>query len=135
MQVIYKKLVVIRPKTIKQKQTLRCQVWCLLNSYAHCLTLCHISFTANTQITNFFNSDTSTSNSIIFHFFGLCFHFFCSWVNGNTSFWARPLKIAQAFFSCPWTTFFDAFLKKRIATPKGVLNAGLKLICNWVVRN
>ena len=118
MQVIYKKLVVIRPKTIKQKQTLRCQVWCLLNSYAHCLTLCHISFTANTQITNFFNSDTSTSNSIIFHFFGLCFHFFCSWVNGNTSFWARPLKIAQVF-SLSLDYFFGCVLEETHGNTKG----------------
>ena len=29
--------------------------------------------------------------------------------------WARPLKIAHVFFLRPWSTFLDAFLKKRMA--------------------
>ena len=116
MQVIYKILVVIRPKKIKQKQTLSCQVWCLLNSCAHCLTLCHTSFTANTQITNFFIAGTSRSNIIIFHFLDSAsiFFFLSEWKH---IFLGAPSQDRTSFFSYPWTTFLDAFLKKRMATP------------------
>ena len=50
---------------------------------------------------------------IFFSFFELYGHFF-SRTNGNTSFWARPLKITHGFFST-FFLFFDAFLKKRMA--------------------
>ena len=126
----------------KRKKPLSC-VWCLLHNFAHSLTLCHMHqtecmcFTANTQMTNFLFQALVRRRSLFFNFFGLYLHFF-SWVIGNTSFWARPYKIAQAFFPAHGLLFWDAFLKKRMAPPswkpEGIAKCRLEC-CNWVVRN
>ena len=68
------------------------------------------------KITNFFISGTSTSKIIIFQFFGPYLHLFLEWMETHL-FWARPFKIAQAFFTALGLLFLDAFLKKRMAPP------------------
>ena len=96
-----------------------------------------VCFTANTQMTNFLFQALVRRRSLFFNFFGLYLHFF-SWVIRNTSFWARPYEIAQAFFPAHGLLFGDAFLKKRMAPPswkpEGIAKCRLE-ICNWVVRN
>ena len=57
----------------------------------------HQCSTANTQITNFFVSGASTAKMILFQIFGLYLHFFLELMETHL-FWARPFKIAQAFF-------------------------------------
>ena len=122
------------------KKTLSCE-WCLLHNFTHSLTLCHmhqtVCFTTNTQMTNFLFQALVRRRSLFFNLFGLYLYFF-SWVIGNTSFWARPYKIAQAFLPAHGLLFWHAFLKKRMAPlswkPEGIAKCRLE-ICNWVVRN
>ena len=62
----------------------------------------------NEQITNFF-----ISAALEIAYFPTAFWTF-SRVNGDTSFWARPLKITNGFCFLHFFYFLDAFLKKRM---------------------
>ena len=98
---------------------------------------CHISvFYCKHTNNSFFISGTSTSKIIVSIFWTLPPFF--SWVNGNTCFWARPSKIAQASF-LPMDYFFGCVLEETHGTtptwkPEGIAKCRLE-ICNWVVRN
>ena len=88
--------------------------------------------TANTQITNYFISGTSTSIIIIFQFLEI--FFLSEWEH---VFLGAPSQNHTNFFPCPWITFLDAFLKKRMAPStwksEGVLNVGLKFVIKLYV--
>ena len=114
-------------KRNKQTKKTELWVWCLLHSYAHCLTLRHICVLYCKRTNNkSFISGTSTSKIIIFQFFCTQSPFF-SWVIGNTSF-GRALSRSHKLFSCLWNIFLDAFLKKRMHNQleswKELLNTG-----------
>ena len=125
----------------KTKKPLSC-VWCLLHNFAHSLTLCHMHQTEcvllQTHKWLIFFSGTSTSTIIIIQFFWTLppFFFLSDWKHIFS--FGRALKKSHQLFSCPWTTFLDAFLKKRMAPPswkpEGIAKCRLE-ICNWVVRN
>ena len=96
-----------------------------------------VRFTANTQITNFSFQVPSTSKIIIFHFLDSTSIFFLS--EWKHIFLGAPFQDRTSFSPCYWTTFVDAFLKKRMAAPmqlgsrKGVLNAGQKFVIELCV--
>ena len=124
-------------KRNKQTKKTELWVWCLLHSYAHCLTLRHICVLYCKRTNNkSFISGTSTSKIIIFQFFWTQspFFFLSDWKH---IFWARPLKIAQAFF-LPLDYFFGCVIEETHAQPTwkliGIAKCRVK-ICNWVVRN
>ena len=133
---IYRYLTKYLPMKIKQtnKQTkgnTELWVWCLLHSYAHCLTLRDIcvlycKYTNNKS----FISGTSTSKIIIFQFFGLNFHLFPEWLELHL--FGRALSRSHKLFSCPWTIFLDAFLNKRMAQPtwksKGIAKCRVEIV-------
>ena len=118
------------------KENRKLWVWCLLHSYAHCLTLRHICVLYCKHTNKCFISGRVRRKSLFFSIFWTRPPFF-SWVIGNTPYW-RALSRSHKLFSCPWTTFLDAFLKKHMAQPtwksKGIAKCRVK-ICNWVVRN
>ena len=131
MQASQKILVVIRPMIIKQtKKTLSCECgvfYKITHIDWHYVT--SVCFTANTQITNF---------SFHFHFIFLdsTFIFFAS--EWEHIFLGAPSQDRTSVFSCPWITFLDAFLKKRMAPPTWNSERSAKCwieICNWVVLN
>ena len=129
MQVSHKILVVIRPMKIKQTkkhwQSCECGVFYTITHIDwHYVT--SVCFTANTQITNFSFQIIVGRKSFFFIFLDSTSIFFESKWEHN--FLGAPSKDRTSFFSCPWITFLNAFLKKRIALPPGirkrVLNAG-----------
>ena len=122
-------------KTNKKTLSCKCGVFYTITRIDwHYVT--SVCFTANTQITHF-SFQVLVRRKSLFQFFGLYLHFF-SWVNGNTCFWARPSKIAQASF-LPMDYFFGCVLEETHGTtptwkPEGIAKCRLE-ICNWVVRN
>ena len=102
-------------KRNKQTKKTELWVWCLLHSYAYCLTLRHICvlYCKHTN-NNFFISGTNTSKIIIFQFFGLNVHFFLEWLERHL--FGRAISpIAQAFF-LPLDHFFGCILEETHVT-------------------
>ena len=139
MQASHKILVVIRPMIIKQtKKTVSCECEVFYNiTHIDWHYVTSVCFTANTQITNFSFQIIVGRKSLFFYFFGLYIHFFREWM--GTHLFGRALpRSHKLFFWCPWITFLDAFLKKRMAPPTWNSERSAKCwieICNWVVLN
>ena len=76
-------------------------IWLVLKKTLSCVW-CHASdrvcFTANTQMTNFSFQVLVRRRSLFLIFLDPSSLFLLDWLIGNTSFWAHPYKIAQAFF-------------------------------------
>ena len=93
-------------------------VWLVLKKTLSCVW-CHASdrvcFTENTQMTSFSFQLLVRRRSLFFNFFGLYLNFF-AWLIGNTSFWARPYKIAQAFFRAHGLLFLGCVLEETHGT-------------------
>ena len=95
-----------------------------------------VCFTTNTQITNFSFQLIVGPKSLFFILLDSTSIFFSS--EWEYIFLGAPSQDRTRFFSCPWITFFDAFLKKRMAPPTWNSERSAKCwieICNWVVRN
>ena len=114
-------------------------VWCLFHNYAridwHHVT--SVRFTANTQIANFSFQVLVRRKSLFFNFLDSTSIFLLS--EWKHIFLGAPSQERTSVFPCYWTTFLDAFLKKRMAAPmqlgsrKGVLNAGKKFVIELYV--
>ena len=115
MQVSYKILVVTRSMKIKHNKNRVVSVVSFTQLHPLTDIVSHQCSTANTQITNFFISGTSTAKMILFQIFGLYLHFFLELMETHL-FWARPFKIAQAF-SLPLDYFFGCVLEETHGTP------------------
>ena len=121
-------------KTNKKTLSCKCGVFYTITRIDwHYVT--SVCFTANTQITHF-SFQVLVRRKSLFQFFGLYLHFFLEWI--GTHLFGRALPRSHKLLSYPWTTFLDAFLKKRMAPPswkpEGIAKCRLE-ICNWVVRN
>ena len=95
-----------------------------------------VCFTANTQITNFSFQIIVGRKSLFFIFLDSTSIFFAS--EWEHIFLGAPSQDRISFFSCPWITFLDTFLKKRTAPPTWNSERSAKCwieICNWVVRS
>ena len=99
-----------------------------------------VRFTANTQITNFSFQVLVRRKSLFFNFLDSTSIFLLS--EWKHIFLGAPSQDRTSVFPCYWTTFLDAFLKKRMAAPmqlgsrKGVLNAGKKFVIElYVIRS
>ena len=117
MQASQKILVVMRPMIIKQTQkTLSCECgvfYKITHIDWHYVT--SVCFTANTQITNFSFQIIVGRKSLFFIFLDSTFIFFAS--EWEHIFLGASSQDRTSVFSCPWITFLDAFLKKRMAPP------------------
>ena len=125
------------PSQIKHAKLI---VWLVLKKTLSCVW-CHASdkmcFTENTQMTSFSFQLLVRRRSLFLIFLDSSFPFFCV-IDWEHIFLSAPLQDRTSFFSCSWTTFLDAFLKKRMASPswkpEGIAKCRLE-ICIWVVRN
>ena len=143
MQVSHKILVVISPMKIKQTkkhwQSCECGVFYTIThiDWHYVTSVCFTANTLNTlQITNFSFQIIVGRKSLFCIFLDSTSIFFESKWEHN--FLGAPSQDRTSFFSCPWITFLDAFLKKRMAPPPGIRERSAKCwieICNWVVRN
>ena len=142
MQVSYKILFVIRLTKIKQtKKHWVVSVVSFTQLRALTGIMSHpVRFTANTQITNFSFQVLVRRKSLFFNFLDSTSIFLLS--EWKHIFLGAPSQDRTSFFPCYWTTFLDAFLKKRMAAPmqlgsrKGVLNAGKKFVIElYVIRS
>ena len=99
---------------------------------------CHasdrVSFTANTQMTNFSFQVLVRRRSLFLIVLDSRSLFLLDWL--GTHLFGRALARSHKLLFLPMTTFLDAFLKKRMAPPswkpEGIAKCRLE---NWVVRN
>ena len=105
-------------------------VWLVLKKTLSC-GRCHASdrvcFTANTQMASF-SVQVLVRRRSLFSIFLDSSSLFFAWLIGNTSFWARPYKIAHAFF-LPMDYFFGMRSWRNawhhhLGSQKGLLNGG-----------
>ena len=114
-------------------------MWCLLRLCALSGIMSQQCVLLQTQITNFSFQELVRRKSSFFSIFWTPPPFF-SWVNGNTSFWARPPKIAQAFLlaiGLPfWMRSWRNAWQHQLGSRKGVLNAEKKFVIElYVIRS
>ena len=107
------------------KKTLSC-VWCHASD--------RVSFTANTQMTNFSFQVLVRRRSLFLIVLDSRSLFLLDWL--GTHLFGRALTWSHKLLFLPMTTCLDAFLKKRMAPPswkpEGIAKCRLE---NWVVRN
>ena len=100
---------------IKQTKNTELLVWCLLQLCALTGIMSQQCVLLQTQITNFSFQILVRRKSFFSNFLDSTSIFFLS--EWKHIFLGAPSQDRTSFFPCSWTTFLDAFLKKRVAQP------------------